>query len=840
MDDKPTYLRSIDDEVDPLAWMERAKRANRQKRYDDKRAETRKEYDAKRGKRDGKSVMEKSRSGGCFVAVDAEGLNVGERFWIDESDKKNPVRRPVTDKDKSKTQYQDQRTCLWMAGGVQGIPNKIMQLSGHRLTNNKGFTSDEIMEYLVALPRHFYQAIKSYTGSRMLEEQPIFIAFGFGYDVGQIVKDLPFEKRWELNAGKPWSQRDNPNFIADLRAYPVLYKGFALYYIPGKMVTIFKLKDPAKPFSEGTHELNWRDRICIYDTFGFFQMKFTGALGGFPGALDEAEFKTVVENKAKRGKFTSEDMSELIKYTSLELKGLVGMLSSIRKSLLEAIPGKPIEISEWYGAGAIARASLKMYLGEDVRDHLGNMDDPTLWSDEDSYGMWVLRAYFGARIDLVKQGHHTGALYEYDIASAYPAIATDLPSMRYGKWKLVENPTWEDVFNASAFSMFEVKTYNYATDLPFYVLPYRTPSGSIMFPRDVHGYYMRDHVIAAYKHFDKFTELGRLADYSLNRGAPRMEILKAWIFYPGTQEKPLSWIREWFDYRTKLVKVNKKDARGQVIKLNINAVYGKFAQRIGRRGKPPKYGSLWFAAAITAGTQRRLIEAALTKPDSIVAFATDGIYTTEPLDVHVPTEKILGEWEMQKGEKGSFIQSGVYVVHLLDKQGKIEVKAKSRGFTPDNADKREGETYTDVLNRTLCEAIPQKWSNGEDDYSFPYQQYMTVGMSVQHRKFGELIGMWKLSPRELHLNSMSNKRIVPGELKRKAAKTVGDAAKFALTKAEIKLRESRARKLMPLQVWHTVGLIPLSEKSIPDWLDERTKLERQEVNDHENVTAGLS
>jgi|HubBroStandDraft_3_1064219.scaffolds.fasta_scaffold1649943_1 hypothetical protein len=85
------------------------------------------------------------------------------------------------------------------------------------------------MSWLLNLPQLFYGAIKDYTGKRSLDEQPIFISFGFGYDVGQIVKDMPFEKRWELNAGKPWSQRNNQNFISDLRSYPVLYKDYSVY-----------------------------------------------------------------------------------------------------------------------------------------------------------------------------------------------------------------------------------------------------------------------------------------------------------------------------------------------------------------------------------------------------------------------------------------------------------------------------------------------------------------------------------------------------------------------------------------------------------------------------------
>ena len=124
-------------------------------------------------------------------------------------------------------------------------------------------------------------------------------------------------------------------------------------------------------------EVNWKQRICIYDTFGFFQQKFTLALSGFPNALTPDEYKIVEDNKAKRGKFTAGDIEEIKLYTSLELKGLVNMMNTIRTSLREAIPGKPIEIDEWYGAGAIARASLKIFLGDDAKEHLGVSSRPS-------------------------------------------------------------------------------------------------------------------------------------------------------------------------------------------------------------------------------------------------------------------------------------------------------------------------------------------------------------------------------------------------------------------------------------------------------------------------------
>jgi hypothetical protein len=122
------------------------------------------------------------------------------------------------------------------------------------------------------------------------------------------------------------------------------------------MITLFRLKDPDKPFIENNkrgREVNWKQRICIYDTFGFFQMKFTDALKGFPTALSKEECELVVANKAKRGKFKPEDIEEITRYTTLEPKGLVNMLDTIRTSLREAIPGKPIELTEWYGAGGL-------------------------------------------------------------------------------------------------------------------------------------------------------------------------------------------------------------------------------------------------------------------------------------------------------------------------------------------------------------------------------------------------------------------------------------------------------------------------------------------------------
>ena len=55
----------------------------------------------------------------------------------------------------------------------------------------------------------------------------------------------------------------------------------------------------------------------------------------------------------------------------------------------------------------------------------------------------------------------------------------------------------------SILSIFKVK-FDFKIVAPFYPLPYRTRSGSILFPRKGYGYYMRDHVLAAMDFCKKF------------------------------------------------------------------------------------------------------------------------------------------------------------------------------------------------------------------------------------------------------------------------------------------------------------------------------------------------
>jgi hypothetical protein len=285
-------------------------------------------------------------------------------------------------------------------------------------------------------------------------------------------------------------------------------------------------------------------------------------------------------------------------------------------------------------------------------------------------------------------------------------------------------------------------------------------------------------------------------------------------------------IRELFDYRASLPK---KEARGQVIKLGINSIYGKFAQSVGKMGMPPRFVSWFFAAAITAGTQRRVVEAGLTNPDAIVMYATDGVYSTQPLDVEVPEKKTLGAWEHTIVEAGGvFVQSGIYLLRYkplketyADRDEENEYfKIRTRGFSPQHLKIVEGKSYNHAVSELLSRDIPQCWGRGDPEFEFKCNVYLGLGASAVSRRTWKRIGMWKLGPRSLKLDATEGKR----RLER------GDS------KRAILLRKSRAVKLADLRATSLYpGIGQMSHKSIPEWLSHN-----EDDGEAENVVAGLS
>jgi hypothetical protein len=346
-----------------------------------------------------------------------------------------------------------------------------------------------------------------------------------------------------------------------------------------------------------------------------------------------------------------------------------------------------------------------------------------------------------------------------------------------------------------------------------------------MYPSFVNGIYMRDDVLAAFEWRDTFARERRDADYAFFPEGGVIEVSEALFFEPADpNERPFAWVRELFDYRAELLKVDPNDVRAIVIKLMLNAIFGKLAQGVGSPSRPPRFASPWMAAAITAGTRRKLLQAALTAPDAIVSFATDGIVSERPLKIatSAPGVKKLGEWEHTKSVKdgGAFVQGGFYLLCEDAAKGEDGLTPKTRGFNPAKAGD-ENLPWKERLARIMLEDIPACWREGKSTYEFDYWEYIGLG-AVQSPATEAVIGCWKLSRRSQKLDEISRKRIVP---------------------AGAKLRCSRAERLIALGVndWSEDLMAgKLSAPHKPEWMnvDAENELERSEET--ENAIAGLA
>ena len=251
-------------------------RAEVRAEYDKARAARHAEYDKARGKRVSGRRLNDRPQGGMIVGVDSEGVNVGEPFILERGKPKTVLREDVRKWiDAGKSVYFRQRTCLWMAGGVEGFEDAI-------LWSPDGLRSERIFEFLCSLPRKF-------SCSDPRARQPIFVGFGFGYDIAQILAGLPKQELWEVRKGKPWVKRNDPTWRANYEGW-VLWRGYAVAVLPGKKIKICKLRDPNRPFKwrldkngETRRTFDWIERIIIYDAFGFFQTSLVNAIKKMPG-----------------------------------------------------------------------------------------------------------------------------------------------------------------------------------------------------------------------------------------------------------------------------------------------------------------------------------------------------------------------------------------------------------------------------------------------------------------------------------------------------------------------------------------------------------------------------
>lgn len=453
----------------------------------------------------------------------------------------------------------------------------------------------------------------------------IFVSYVFSYDVNMILRNLHPDSIKHLG-------KHGFCYVYDKNEFGLCYK---IEYMPRKS---FYLAKGIRDVSGGKRRFKVLNSIKVYDVWGFFQSSFVGALKMFNVGNDILPF--IEAMKDTRTEFTPENFDKILEYNGYECSLLVELMDIVRSKMFQV----NIPINQWHGAGAVAGSILRR---EKMKEHI-------LEPSEGDFTTAVMSAYFGGRVQSVQVGNF-GKTYAYDIVSAYPYGMSKLPSLVGSIESRVT--TFQPYDKIAVYRIrWKIPTEHKVTPFPF-----RRPNGNIEWPYAGEGYYWYPEVKAALDCY----------------GPEAVEIIEGFVFKPAfPNSRPFSFIPTMFADRRRLKAEG--DMAQLCIKLGLNSLYGKTAQGIGFRGAKPAYQCYIYAGYITSVTRSMMLRAAMQNEDACISFATDGLTTSEPLDLPLGTD--LGDWELTEFNEAFFIKPGFYVL------GKEKPIKKVRGFPPSSID----------------------------------------------------------------------------------------------------------------------------------------------------------
>lgn len=452
----------------------------------------------------------------------------------------------------------------------------------------------------------------------------------------------------------------------------VRWRGYRISYVPKRQFRV-KVRNRA---------------ITIWDAVGFSQAPFEEAMRLW-GVDDDP---IISEGKARRGLFTRDDLRTFVpRYTFAELRALV----AIERRMLEMVDVLGLQLTRHDGAGSLASAIFRAHGGKGLI--------PTEFPA--SVEAAAAHAYFGGRIELLQYGT-SGLVHHYDVRSAYPAAMASLPDMREGSWSFEAMP-------GSLPSPWSMTLVEWRSDgsSPAYPFAYREAGGYIKFPPSGRAWVWGPELLAALEH-----------------PMPGMcfEQLERWT-WRGPESRPFAWVAELYRERGRLKRAGKHEQL--ILKLGLNSLYGKLAQLQGWNGNRPPYYCLPYAGLITSITRARLWRAAAQAPEAILFFATDGIFSSAPLDLKVGPD--LGRWEAATHDRSVLVQPGVYFYQ--DGEG---MTSHYRGW---------GKGALDA------EAIRASWLLGEDMQERTLRRFVGMGAALS-RVDRSVWRSWQEQPRRLELH----------------------------------------------------------------------------------------
>jgi DNA polymerase type B, organellar and viral len=489
----------------------------------------------------------------------------------------------------------------------------------------------------------------------------ILVGFFFEYDISNILRDVPAD-RDPLKPAIP--SRLERILQVDLKAVegdpnPYRFGGWTslkfpgfpeigVQYIPRNFLKVCRLErfyDRKK--ARYSHRAVKGSTRTIFDTQGFFQCGFLDAIRLW--GIGSAHWETIKRMKDDRSTFKAAT-PEVRRYNAIECDLLAEMMEAFRAQCIACgmVP------ATWNGAGKIATTLLKAH-GAITAAQLGEVTPPEVID-------LAHAAYYGGRFETTWAGR-LPATWEHDIGSAYPAAMLKLPCLKHGRWIKATARQLAKLDDAALFVArvrFEHPRRQFLCGLPF-----RSKQGRLSWPREGNGVYWSPEIRSAQR-------LGATIHFK-----------GGWRFEPACDCRPYEFVETLYELRRAIGKA----VRGIPIKLGLNSMYGKKAQRIGK----PTFANPVEAGLITAITRAAINDAivAAGDPRRVVMIATDGIYTVEgPID-GLNAGKGLGQWETAAVDPAKFFPNGMFIVRPglywpLDGAGKLTGgrKLKTRGLSP--------------------------------------------------------------------------------------------------------------------------------------------------------------
>lgn len=427
-------------------------------------------------------------------------------------------------------------------------------------------------------------------------------SFVFTYDLTKILQDVDEEVIYHL-------MRPNLRKGRDGTMNPVYWRKYKLQWNNSRFA-VARLHGPY---------------FVIWDLFKFYQSSFVKALRDWKVG-DEETIAFIEKMKGERSHLEDLPKEQTREYCFSECM----YMGQQAQKLVSAAAEAGLELDQFYGAGTIGGLILdKMGIREKRRDPIPEMQIP------------VLMSFFGGRFENNRIGKIRGPVHSWDISSAYPYHITDLPCLECGEWSYTTSRK-RMLAAREALVCWEGAEEHYVNWGPY---PFRTKKQTILFPvTGGTGYVWRREFLAGH------------ALYSRGISKPRMK--HAWVYETDCKCKPFEDYPKYYRARYEMG----KDTAGKVMKLGVNAGYGKLAQSIG----DPKFNCWIWAAIITSNTRAMLLEAIMLHkdPNSVFAVATDGVYADEFCDIKtlMPAKetgtsdlaKPLGGWEYKEVPSGMF------------------------------------------------------------------------------------------------------------------------------------------------------------------------------------------